>query len=351
MVYVCRARSVEVSALAGVEAYGSFSAMLRISIGIPAYNQGRYLRETLATLVAQVDAATEIVVSENHSTDDTASVLGEFAGRVRVVRPPTHLPMMAHWNFLVRELEGEWFALLSSDDRAKPAYLRTLRRGIARDPAAVLVRAGFDVIDGSGDRIKRQRILTNRAVARPPRTFLEQVAINKTSFAAFAFRRDAYDRLGGFDEAFHLYGDWALWLRASALGTFVYERDVIADYRVNHRPGQLDARIRLELEDEMGICLRVEPEVAASLGAHAVLARRAVAAASRHRFDVRLDQISRSIGAGRWGELADLLRPWAATVGGERQLDRLRAGEAVLRRDPGGVLRSRLRELLGRLLD
>ncbi len=326
--------------------------MLRISIGIPAYNQGPYLRETIASLVAQVDAATELVVSENHSTDDTSRVLEEFAGHVRVVRPPAHMPMMAHWNFLVRQLEGDWFAMLSSDDRATPAYLSTLRRGIARDPATVLVRAAFDVIDGSGARIRRQRILSNRTVARPPRTFLEQVAINKTSFAAFAFRREAYDRLGGFDETFHLYGDWALWLRASPLGPFVYESEVIADYRVNHRPGQLDTRIRLELEDDMGICLRVEPEVAASLGAHAGAAQRAVAAASRRRYEIRLDQISRSIAAERWSELAVLMRPWAAAVGGERLLDRLQAGEAVLlRRDPAGALRTRLRELVGRWLD
>jgi hypothetical protein len=240
---------------------------------------------------------------------------------------------------------------LSSDDRAKPGYLATLQRGIARDPATVLVRAAFDLIDGEGTRIKRQRILSNRGIARLPRTFLEQVAINKTSFAAFAFRRDAYDRLGGFDEAFHLYGDWALWLRASALGPFVYERDVIADYRVNHRPGQLESRIRLELEDEMGICLRVEPEVAAMLGAHGPAARRAVAHASRGRFEVRLDQISRSIPRERWAELADLIAPWATTAGGVGELERLRTGQPVLRRDPMGAVRARVRDLIGRLLD
>jgi glycosyltransferase involved in cell wall biosynthesis len=325
--------------------------MLRISIGIPAFNQGPYLRETLASLVAQADAATEIVVSENHSTDETPRVLEEFAGRVRVVRPPRHLPMMAHWNFLVRELEGDWFALLSSDDRAKSVYLDTLRRGIARDPATVLVRAAFDVIDASGARIKRQRVLSNRTIARPPRTFLEQLAINKTSFAAFAFRRETFDRQGGFDEAFHLYGDWALWLRASPHGPFVYENEVIADYRVNHRPGQLDDRIRLELQDEMGICLRVEPEVAALLGARAIDAQRAVAATSRRRFEIRLDQISRWIARERWGELADVMRPWAAAVGGERLVDQLRDGEAVFRRDPAGALRTRLREFLGRWID
>ena len=322
----------------------------RVSIGVPAYNQGIYLRETLASLVGQTDDASEIVVSDNHSTDSTPEVLREFQGLVRVVRPPSHLPMMAHWNYLLTRIDAPWFALLSSDDRAKPGYLTTLRRGIARDPRTVLVRAAFDIIDDSGAHVRRQRILTNRRIASAPRTFLEQVAINKTSFAAFACRRDVYMQLGGFDEKFHLYGDWALWLRASALGAFVYEPDVIADYRVNHRPGQLDARIRLELEDEMGICLRVEPEVAATLGAGAAQAQRAVAAASRRRLDVRLDQVSRHIDRSRWPELADLIRPWADSAGRRAAIDALRGGTPVLRRDPLGRARTVVREWIGNVI-
>ena len=131
----------------------------------------------------------------------------------------------------------------------------------------------------------------------------------------------------------------------------MYVPEVIAEYRVNHRPGQLNARIRLELEDEMGICLRVEPEVAALLGSHAAAAQRAVAVSSRRRFDVRLDQISRSIGAERWAELAALVRPWAASVRREDRLALLESGRPVLRRDLLGAMRSRVRDVIGRWID
>ena len=74
---------------------------MSISVGVPAYNQGQYLAETLDSLLCQAVPPTEIVVSDNHSTDQTPEILRQYEGRVRIIRPPEHLSMTAHWNFVV----------------------------------------------------------------------------------------------------------------------------------------------------------------------------------------------------------------------------------------------------------
>lgn len=48
---------------------------VKISIGIPTYNQAEYLEETILSVLNQTVAAYEIVVSNNHSTDDTEKIL------------------------------------------------------------------------------------------------------------------------------------------------------------------------------------------------------------------------------------------------------------------------------------
>jgi glycosyltransferase involved in cell wall biosynthesis len=48
---------------------------VRIPIGVPAHNQGRYLAETLDSLINQSVPLDEKVVSDNRSTDRTAEVL------------------------------------------------------------------------------------------------------------------------------------------------------------------------------------------------------------------------------------------------------------------------------------
>ena len=75
---------------------------MSVSVGVPVYNQGQYLAETLDSLLAQTMPPDEITVSDNHSTDETAEVLRRYEGRVRIIRPPEHLPMTAHWNFVVQ---------------------------------------------------------------------------------------------------------------------------------------------------------------------------------------------------------------------------------------------------------
>jgi len=42
--------------------------------------------------------------------------------------------MMGHWNFLVSQLRGDWFSLLSSDDRAKRNFVSARTSGFARAP-------------------------------------------------------------------------------------------------------------------------------------------------------------------------------------------------------------------------
>ena len=48
---------------------------IRVSIGIPTYNQAEYLEETILSVLNQTVPAYEIVVSNNHSTDDTEKIL------------------------------------------------------------------------------------------------------------------------------------------------------------------------------------------------------------------------------------------------------------------------------------
>lgn len=53
---------------------------IRVSIGIPTYNQAEYLEETILSVLNQTVPAYEIVVSNNHSTDDTEKILEKYSG-------------------------------------------------------------------------------------------------------------------------------------------------------------------------------------------------------------------------------------------------------------------------------
>ena len=295
----------------------------RLSVGVPTYNQCDTLRATMLSLMAQDVPPFEIVVSDNHSTDATRDVLDEFRSAVRVVSPPAHMSGMRHWNFLVNQLRGDWFTLVCSDDEPMPGFVRVLRAGTLRSPNAVLVRSGWRTIDGDGRALGDHYLLSVRRLVRPPRTFRENLAGPKTSFAAFAVRKSAWESVGGFAAELAALGDWVLWLRLSPLGDFVYEPAIITRYRVNYRPGLELERVPFELADEAIVASQIIPDVRQQLrGFDDVVIRNA----QRARFLARLARLCELVGPSDRDDIASAARAWAGQIGCQQELEQFREG-------------------------
>lgn len=312
-----------------------------LSVGIPAYNQGRYLAGTIESLLRQTVRPLEIVVSDNHSTDETAGVIARYGDRIRQVRPPHHLGMMEHWNFVVSHLGGEWFSLLSSDDVAKENFVSVMLSGIQASNDAVLVRAGYENIDGDGKVVERRFILSVKKVTRPPETLYEQLLGPKVNFAAFATMKRAWEAVGGFPERCKLLGDWGFWLKLSPLGDFTYEHQIVSQYRTDYRPSIGAARVLDSLRDNVAIYLDLIPEV---MGRHEGLVRSKYDDASRARCRRSIAVASNLIDDDESRKSAvEILKPWARGSGCESQLEKLQAGERIPYDERLGYLRRLLR--------
>jgi glycosyltransferase involved in cell wall biosynthesis len=302
---------------------------VRISVGVPAYNQGQYLAETLDSLLNQTVPPDEIVVSDNHSTDETSEVLRRYKERVRVIRPPQHLPMTAHWNYVVENLSGDWFSLLSSDDVAEPGLIQHLSRAVGHQPNAVLARGGWLTISPSGHPTDRCLLWSTSTVTEPPRTFLEQLQGPKATFAAFLCLRSAWEEVGGFPTSLRLYGDWGLWLRLSAVGAFVSTHSVVSRYRTGYPGSRHRARLIDSAHDERVIALEVAARAAQQLGLtrHGVTQR-----AAARRLTTFLVQASGIASDAEIREqIATELRPLAVATGLEAVLDDFTSGNPLPR--------------------
>jgi len=323
---------------------------MRLSIGVPAYNQGSFLRETLDSLIHQDVSFYEIVVSNNHSTDNTPGVLAAFArdypGRIRMVTPPQHLPAAAHWNFTVSRLAGDWVSLMSSDDLALPNFVRSVTSATTLSPNALLVRGAWRNIDSAGTTLEERHLISVAAVTRPPKTIYEQRLGPKGSFAAFALRRDIWQKTGGFPEDLRLIADWGMWLLAGAFGDFIYTDDVIASYRVGHQQPAHQQRHHIYLSEVFRLYDQVLPRATtlAGLGRPAWIAR-----ASRTTFREMLAACSRDFAPPDRGLLVDAFRPWAESLGETARLTRFAAGDRVRDFNPALPARMFARRLVAAL--
>lgn len=317
-----------------------------LSIGVPAYNQGSFLGETLESLLCQEVPFHEIVVSNNHSTDSTGDVLRQFAGRVRVITPPIHLTMAGNWNFTISQMTGDWVSLLSSDDLALPNFARSVRESLQKVPDAVLLRAAWIDIDAMGAIVEERHLISVRKVTAPPRTIREQRFGPKGSFAAFSLRRDIWQQVGGFPEEVTLVSDWGMWLLAGALGKIVYCDQPIAKYRGGHQSSVIHARHHIQMREMHIIYSELMPRATrlAGLGVPSWIGQ-----ASRKQFRRCLVAVSNDFPSAKRGQLIEAMRPWAESVGEQGLFGRFERGERLHAFDWSGLVRPLVRGLASRL--
>jgi len=101
------------------------------SVVIPAYNRARTLPAALASVLAQSEQDFEVLVIDDGSCDDPASVVAGFADpRLHCVRQENRGAAAAR-NHGIDLARGQFVAFLDSDDRFLPAHLARMRALLA----------------------------------------------------------------------------------------------------------------------------------------------------------------------------------------------------------------------------
>ena len=94
-----------------------------VSVVMTVYNAGPYVAEAIASILAQTYAHFEFIIVDGGSTDGSAAVLAEFAGRDARIRPvfmPSYCNMSRALNIGVEMARGEWIAYMEADNISVP---------------------------------------------------------------------------------------------------------------------------------------------------------------------------------------------------------------------------------------
>ncbi len=88
-----------------------------ISIVIPTYNHANFLGRALKSVIDQTYINWEVIVIDNHSSDNTEELMESFIGpRIRYLKIYNNGVIAASRNVGIRAANGEWIAFLDSDD-------------------------------------------------------------------------------------------------------------------------------------------------------------------------------------------------------------------------------------------
>ncbi|MGA7294141.1 MAG: glycosyltransferase family A protein [Terriglobales bacterium] len=118
----------------------------RLTIAIPTVNRAGLVARAIESALAQTSPEIEIIVSDNGSTDDTATVIERYAGRgLRTFHHPSTMPATRHGQFLIEQAKGEFFIGLSDDDFLEPGFAAAVLSLFDRHPELSFVYTGCAV--------------------------------------------------------------------------------------------------------------------------------------------------------------------------------------------------------------
>lgn len=113
----------------------------RVTIGMPVFNEGRYLAEAIESLLRQDFEDFELLIRDNASGDDTGTICKAYAARDRRVsyqRNDVNLGAQQSFNQLVHDSHGRYFFLACGHDLWHPAFISRCLSALENDPNAVL---------------------------------------------------------------------------------------------------------------------------------------------------------------------------------------------------------------------
>jgi glycosyltransferase involved in cell wall biosynthesis len=109
-----------------------------VSVIIPIYNSAKYLREAIASVLAQTYSPLEVLVVDDGSSDDGPELASSYGPQVRVIAIP-HRGHPAARNAGVAASAGDFLAFLDADDLWTANKLELQLEAFAANPSLDLV--------------------------------------------------------------------------------------------------------------------------------------------------------------------------------------------------------------------
>ena len=196
-----------------------------VSIVTPSLNQGRFIEDTIRSVLGQDYPRIEYVVVDGGSTDGTLAILGRFDGALRFVSEPDR-GQGAAINKGFGLVSGEILGWLNSDDLYEPAAVTAAVEYLRGHPAEAMVYGDATHVDAEGREIG-------------PCSYVEPADVDRLVHevdyivqpAAF-FRRSAFEAVGGLDESLQWALDYDLFIRIARRFPFAYLPRKLARYRL-----------------------------------------------------------------------------------------------------------------------
>lgn len=196
---------------------------VRVSVAIPCYNYGRFLRDCVESLLGQSGVDVDITIVDDASTDDsfaTAIALAEEYSRVTVVRHEFHRGHIDTFNTALDAATAEFVVKMDADDMVPPGAIERAVRLMRAHPEVAFVYGHPQVFGAEAPTVLDARLRgwtiwggedwIARVVERSHNVIMQPEVV---------MRRSAMEAIGGHLPENPEASDLNFWLRLASVGS------------------------------------------------------------------------------------------------------------------------------------
>ena len=197
-----------------------------VSILTPSYNQGRFLEQTIQSVLSQDYPHLEYLIVDGSSTDGSLEIIQRYAPRLSwwVSEPDQGQTDALNKGFT--HANGEIFAWLNSDDTYLPGAVSAAVSCLQAHPEAALVYADANLVDEEG------RIIGRFPSRQTNLKMMLRGSVHIPQQTAFFLAR-AWKQVAPLDPSFHFAMDYDLWVRLAKTAPLIYTPGLWANFRLH----------------------------------------------------------------------------------------------------------------------
>jgi hypothetical protein len=227
-----------------------------VSVVVSLYNYADVVADTLDSIVASIDVQLELIVVEDHATDESRAVVQRFIDDhpkvpISLIAKDANEGLAAARNTGFQHARAPLVMVMDADNTIYPTCLRKLANALHDNPD---VDAAYAILEDFGDQRNIRSALAWDIGRLCRANYIDAQAM---------LRKSMWQRLGGYradDDLVYGWEDWDLWLRlAAAGGQAMLVTQILGRYRVQR--GSMIALTNLATDDAIAAMRRRYPEL------------------------------------------------------------------------------------------
>ncbi|HXI88348.1 MAG TPA: glycosyltransferase [Parvularculaceae bacterium] len=202
-----------------------------ISVIMPVYNGGRYLRAAIDSILAQTESDFEFIILDDASTDGSVETILSYAkgdARIKFVPGEANHGITARLNQGLRLASRPYIARMDADDISEPARFEKQRAFLDANRDIILVGARVLLIDpDDAPLMEMGEALDHDAIDSGLMGRVGQLVYHPTVM----YRAAAARAVGGYDERYRVASDLDFFLKMAEVGRLANLPEPLLRYR------------------------------------------------------------------------------------------------------------------------